>query len=172
MKKYIILVLSVILSAYINAADIEKIKIAVDIGGPTLRLEPEEEGNLTKNAVESLRALNQAYDVYFLSYCGEKMEAKTRANLSKHKVDSLIPEAKWIFVRNRPDKAKVMVERNIRLLIDDDRKGQIKDAVEAAGLQFVLFNLESRNPWQDVFIELKNTSQRSGYMHALPALND
>jgi hypothetical protein len=151
------------------------IKIAVDIGGPTINLKDNK--SIMKGAKESLQILSRSYDVYFLSYCGERMEAETRKKLIENEIQLIIPEEKWIFVRTRPAKAEAMVENKIRLLIDDDRHGVIKEAVlkesfqeggETIPLEFIPFDIEAAHPWQDVFSEL----QIRKFLTDLPEFSD
>ncbi len=147
-------------------------KVAVDIGGPTIKLDDKTE-NLTEGAIDSLKILSKQFDVYFLSYCKLPMENKIRELFRKNQIQDIIPEEKWIFVRDRADKATQMVERKIKLLIDDDRSGQIQGPImgksfveedKVIPLEFLQFDLESKQPWQDVFSELK----KRGYISVTP----
>lgn len=157
----------------------EGLKIAVDIGGPTLKhtLSHNEKGDFTEGAIESLKILSKQFDVYFLSYAGSLMESKIRNAFKLKGIEAIIPEDKWIFVRDRADKATQMVEKKIRLLIDDYTTGEVSGPImgksfveedKVIPLEFVLFDLESKHPWQDVFSELK----KRGYISVMPTFID
>jgi hypothetical protein len=170
-KRYFILACFIIFSNLAGA-----FKIAVDIGGPTIKLDDKTE-NLTEGAIESLKILSKQFEVYFLSYCKLPMENKIRDLFKKNRIQDIIPEDRWIFVRDRADKATQMVERKIKVLIDDDRSGQIQgpmigkffiDGQEQVALEFLQFDLTSPHPWQDVFLELK----KRGYISEVPIFKD
>lgn len=147
-------------------------KVAVDIGGPTLQ-----EFEFVKGAIESLKILARQFDVYFLSYCGEKVEQKCRLPFEEEKIFEFIPRKKWIFVRDRLHKADEMVARKIKLLIDDDKSQVIEKSLigrsfdedgKQVPLEFMLFDVNSPNPWEEVFLKL----QTKGYISKMPLFKD
>jgi ribonuclease Z len=128
------------------------IRIASDIGGVLLEgvkdastTDGEDYGAhsaLISGALDGLRTLSAEYEVWLLSYCGEHMEAKTRAALQAFGVADIVPEERWRFTRTRPEKTVVMRAENISLLVDD--RGDIVGSCHLNYLRAVLF-LEEKN---------------------------
>ena len=133
-----------------GASSATRLRIASDIGGVLLEgvkdastTDGEDYGShssLLPGALDGLRGLTIDYDVWLLSYCGESMEAKTRAALRAFGIADIVPEERWRFTRTRPDKVVVMKAEGISLLIDD--RGDIVGHCHANYLRAVLFRQE------------------------------
>ncbi len=127
-----------------------RVRIASDIGGVILEgvkdaatTAGEDYGAhscLLPGALDGLRALSSEYEVWLLSYCGEHMEAKTRAALRVFGVADIVPDERWRFTRTRPDKAVVMKAEGISLLIDD--RGDIVGHCHLNYMRAVMFLAE------------------------------
>lgn len=109
-----------------------KIKIASDIGGVIYRTTTAKSTNehemkvgteLVRDSFEGIKRLTErGYEVYLLSYCGEKTENETRERLVKDRFDTIVPIDRWLFCRERLLKPTIMRQYGIQLLIDDSDK--------------------------------------------------
>ena len=109
-------------------------KLGVDIGGviiergngadDTFFLGKYTETPALEGAIDALRRLKQRFggEVYLISKCGAKTEAKTREWLEANNFYSLtgLPEDNLRFCRERPEKAQICKELGITHYIDDN----------------------------------------------------
>lgn len=72
-----------------------------------------------EGALETIARLSTQYELFIISYCQESMESKSRSALRAYGIDQWIDEKRWVFVRDRADKAQVCLENAIDYMIDD-----------------------------------------------------
>lgn len=75
--------------------------------------------DLIEGALGGLEHLSKRYTLFIVSFCKEKMEAASRKKLRLAGVLAWIPEERWVFVRDRKDKVKVLKKYGMAGLIDD-----------------------------------------------------
>lgn len=114
--------------------------IAVDIGGVILDIHNTESEliALMPRTLTYLNKLKERYNLFLLSFCGMKTELETREVLKAYKIDEIIDENNWIFVRKTKHKKTQMINHNIKLLIDD-RESIIQDVNSNNNLVGLLF---------------------------------
>lgn len=118
----------------------ERVSVAIDIGGVILDINNTQSEliPLMSNTLSYLNKLKEKYNLFLLSFCGKKTEVETREVLKIYKINEIIDETNWIFVRKTKHKKIQMINHNIKLLIDD-RESIIQDVNSDNNLIGLLF---------------------------------
>lgn len=104
-----------------------------------------------KNAFESITLLNSQHDVWLLSKCGEKVQARTLEWLKDRRffdITGVDPE-KVLFCRKRPQKAGIAKDHEFSVFIDD--REDIIQSMEGTVQLPILFT-----SWQETLVQLKD----------------
>ena len=103
--------------------------IGIDIGDVAVQKGTEYENDTGQYMVEfmddfleSIKILSESNNIlYFISYCGNRREKQIRDFFQRtKKILDYIPEERWIFVRDKMDKAPICIQHKITVMIDDN----------------------------------------------------
>lgn len=144
-------------------------RLAIDIGGVIIKKDynrPNQDTAILdeynvrffEDSYDVIKELSEYYELYILSFCGRRREEQSRVALRIGGYNRLIPEDKWLFVRNRLDKLDSMLDNGIDILIDDT--WQIVRHIRDAGLRCIHFRNSRRKGdyaenWKHVLKKLK-----------------
>lgn len=103
---------------------VAKLTIGLEINGILFEHEngneKEQELKWVPDALSTCKKLAKSrHTLYLLSHCGPKREAAIIKELKESKFDQIVPEANWIFVRSRSEKALLCREKALNVMIDE-----------------------------------------------------
>lgn len=144
-------------------------RIAVDIGNviyQSVKVSDSADHVMEDSTVEVKGAFNSLsllkknnFDMWLLSYCGEKTEMATRERLLADKVDQIVPEERWMFCRDRTLKPELMKQNQLELLIDD--RDDTCALCRQQGMKAIVFGQGRTGTWEQVLMALGVSNDNS-----------